>query len=104
MQTSAKDKPGIKTSEFYMAAATIAIAAAANLGLLPETTDVEASARSAASAVMAIFVLWQYIASRTQLKQGAGPDRDEVRESLATIRELARRLPGSGGAPEKPAQ
>lgn len=106
MQKTTKDKPGLKTSEFWLAAGATAIMGLVNLDVLPDAAaaDPHAWASKIATALAAMWGIGQYILARTNLKQGPAPDRDEVRESLAAIRELTLRLPTPAEAPQKPAQ
>lgn len=83
----ASDKPGVKTSEFWVTLAMVVIAAAVNAGLLPESTDLQGSASAIGTALAAMIAHWKYTDGRNQVKTFGQLPQPE--ETLRTIRELA---------------
>lgn len=87
--TNSSEKPGRKTTEFWVVAGFLGVMAAVNGGEIIGLETAESAHAWAGKVGTALAAMWtagQYVLARTNLKQGPAPDRDEVREALQTTR------------------
>lgn len=96
-EKSGAEKPGVKTSEFWLAAGSLVAAAAASLGLVPQETDLQHGFAAVATGLMALWIVGQYITGRVSLK--AAERQLEAADVLDVLRDAVKggALPGDKG-------
>ena len=80
-------KPGVKTSEFWLAVGSMAASAAVSLGLIPQDTDLQHAVSVIMSSALCLWISGQYITGRNGLKSGSDgrPDRQQLLELLRQV-------------------
>lgn len=93
-------KPGYKTTEFWVTIAALVISGGVSLGILPADTDVQQAASVVMASLVAMVTLLTYITGRNRLKED-GPSREELLESLKTVRRTVEMLEKERGGPRQ---
>lgn len=80
-------KPGVKTTEFWLAAGSMIVSGVTNLGLVPQNSDMQGSVGMIASVLLCAWIGGQYIGGRNGLK-GTEETKREMAELLGVVKEI----------------
>jgi len=93
-------KPGVKTSEFWLAAGSMVMSAISTLGVMPPNSELQGATGMIVSVLLSAWFGGQYIGGRNGLK-ATQDQKQGYAELLNLVKQLAQPEPKPASSPEE---